>query len=283
MQRHMLRLADLQMFRDQLIQQEHSPLTVEKYYRDVLAFYQFLPSDKAVGKEQVIAYKRHLSEHYKGSSVNSMLVAVNVLLRRLGWDECRVRLLKLQRKSFRETERELTKTEYLRLLTVAKRSHNRRLYYLMQTICSTGIRVSEHRYITVEAIQEGVACVRNKGKERMIFIPAELKKPLLQFCKQRGIETGPVFVTNSGRPMDRSNIWAEMKKLCSEAHVERKKVFPHNLRHLFALTFYRLEKDIMRLADVLGHSSVETTRIYTTVSSVNQKRLLSRLGLVCSG
>ena len=210
-----------------------------------------------------------------------MLAAVNNLLGFLGWHECRVKQLRVQRQSFRQSERELTREEYQRLLRAAQSGKNERLYYLMQVICSTGIRVSEHKFVTVEAIRAGQARVRNKGKERLIFIPKELQKPLLRYCKQHGITSGAVFVTKTGKPMDRSNIWSDMKRLCEAARVDSGKVFPHNLRHLFALTYYRLEKDVVHLADILGHSSVETTRIYTATSGDDQRRVLSRLRLCC--
>lgn len=280
---HLLSEAEIGRFAEMLVREERSAVTVKKYVRDARAFLGFLPAGGAVDKETVVAYKRHIAESYKAASVNSMLAAVNHLLTFLGWHECRVRLLKRQRQSFRQSEKELTRAEYQRLLAAARGRKNERLYFLMQTICSTGIRVSEHRFITVEAVREGQACVRNKGKERLVFIPKELQKPLLRYCKQRGVATGPVFVTKTGRPMDRSNIWADMKRLCAAAGVDAGKVYPHNLRHLFALTYYRLQKDIVHLADILGHSSVETTRIYTATSGAEQKRLLSRLGLVCCG
>ncbi len=284
MEEKVLSLAGLEAFRRCLVREERSANTVEKYLRDARAFYRFLGEDKRVDKERVIAYKQHLAEHYKTVSANSMLAAVNRLLLFLDWRECQVRLLRVQKRNFRETEKELTKSEYQRLLAAAKSSRNERLWLLMQAICGTGIRVSEHRFITVEAVRQGRAQVRNKGRERVVFFPAPLKKLLLDYCRRQGVGSGPVFVTRSGCPMDRSNIWAEMKRLCESAGVDSGKVFPHNLRHLFAVTYYQLEKDIVRLADVLGHASVETTRIYTATSGLEQKRLISRLGLVgCGG
>lgn len=271
----------LKAFRHHLICEERSAHTVEKYMRDATAFYTFVGPDRAVEKELVIAYKRRLTERYQASSVNSMLVAVNGLLDFMGLAECRVRLLRVQREVYRKPERELSKPEYDRLLAAARAKKNERLYLLMQTLCSTGLRVSEHQFVTVEALRRGEARVRNKGKERVVFLPKELTRLLLGYCRRAGVSRGAVFVTRGGRPLDRSNIWAAMKKLCQDAHVEPKKVYPHNLRHLFALTYYRLQKDVMRLADILGHSSVETTRVYTATSGAEQKRLLSRLGLVC--
>ena len=282
-QHYILSLSSLERYHQQLIEDERSPETIVKYLRDIRHFFTFLSADKTVDKETVISYKKHLSQHYKGSSANSMLVAVNGLLTFLGWSECRVKLLRIQRQNFRQADRELTKDEYQRLLHAAKLKQNERLYWLMQTICATGIHVSEHRFITVAAIKTGYARIVNKGKERIVFIPAELKGPLLRFCRSHGVEKGPVFVSRSGRPLDRSNIWADMKRLSQTANVSAEKIFPHNLRHLFAITYYQLEKDIIRLADILGHSSVETTRIYTATSGAEQKKLLSRLGLVECG
>ena len=280
---HLLTTEKIEAFRTMLIAEERSADTVAKYVRDARAFFGFLPAGKQVGKEAVMAYKRYLTERYKATSVNSMLAAVNNLLGFLGWHECRVKQLRVQRQSFRQSERELTREEYQRLLRAAQSGKNERLYYLMQVICSTGLRVSEHKFVTVEAIRAGQARVRNKGKERLIFIPKELQKPLLRYCKQHGITSGAVFVTKSGKPLDRSNIWSDMKRLCEAARVDSGKVFPHNLRHLFALTYYRLEKDVVHLADILGHSSVETTRIYTATSGDEQKRVLSKLRLCCYG
>ncbi len=272
----------LEGFRAALTAEERSANTVEKYLRDARAFLRFL-GGRELGKEAVIAYKQRLTEDYRAASANSMLAAVNQLLAFLGRRDCQVKLLRTQRRSFRQADRELTKEEYRRLLAAAERGRNDRLLLLMQTICSTGLRVSEHRFITVEAVRQGHAQVCNKGRTREVFLPAQLKKMLLAYCRARGLERGPVFVTRAGNPLDRSNIWAEMKRLCGSAGVDSRKVFPHNLRHLFAVTYYRQEKDIVRLADVLGHSSVETTRIYTATSGAEQNRLISRLGLVgCS-
>lgn len=283
MRQHSLTKQDIAAFEAMLIREERSAGTIAKYLRDVRAFLRFLPESGRVDKETVVAYKRQIAGAYRAASVNSMLVAINNLLRFLGWHECRVKLLRVQRQNFRQSERELTREEYLRLLRAAQQGKNERLYFLMQTICSTGLRVSEHRFVTVEAVRAGQARVRNKGKERLVFLPKELQKPLLQYCKRRGITSGPVFVTRSGRALDRSNIWADMKRLCKAANVAEGKVFPHNLRHLFALTYYRVQKDVIHLADILGHASVDTTRIYTATSGREQKRLLSRLRLVCCG
>lgn len=280
MQSYTLCQEQLEAFRQNLLQEERSANTVEKYLRDTRAFFAWLAPDKQVSKEVVIAYKAHLAARYKGSSANSMLAAVNALLAFLGWGECRVRQLRVQRQNFRRAERELTKAEYQRLLNAAQSRKNRRLYLLMQTICGTGLRVSEHRFVTVEALRRGSVRVRSKGKERLVFLPPALVKQLLAYCDRQGVQSGPVFVTRSGNPLNRSNIWAAMKKLCVAAKVDARKVFPHNLRHLFALTYYRAQRDLLRLADLLGHSSIETTRIYTATSGAEQQRQVARLGLV---
>lgn len=280
MNEHILTAASLDDFRRTLVRDERSPDTVAKYLRDAKAFYAYLPEDKRVEKETVIAWKQELTRTYKESSANSMLAAVNGLLAFLGWGECRVKQLRVQRQSFRDAARELSKGEYKRLLAAAQRRNNERLCLLMQAICSTGIRVSEHRFLTVEALREGVAMVDNKGKRRAVLLPKELTNALLRYCRRRGIAAGPVFVTRNGTPMNRSNIWAAMKQLSRDAGVNPEKIYPHNLRHLFAVTYYSLEKDIVRLADILGHASVETTRIYTATNILDQRKCLSRLGLV---
>ena len=192
----------------------------------------------------------------------------------------RVKNLKIQKQIFASTDKELTKTEYDRLLQVAKQKKNERLYLLMQTICSTGIRVSEVRYVTVEAVSRGIAEINCKGKRRQVFLPKQLCQILKQYIKEQKIKSGAVFVTKNGNPLDRSNIWSDMKKLCKAANVSEKKVFPHNLRHLFARTYYSLQKDIVRLADILGHSNVNTTRIYTMETGEIHRRQIQKLGLL---
>ncbi len=268
----------LALFLSALRNEEKSAATLEKYRRDTQAFFGFTTENSPVTKELVIAYKQRLAQTYKTASANSMLVAVNRLLSFLGWDDCRVRMLKVQRRIFRDTDRELTKAEYFRLLEAAGR--NERLQLLMQTICSTGIRVSELPCITCEALAEGRAQVRCKGKERLILLPKQLRARLLRYCRAHGVTAGCVFVTRSGRPLNRSNIWADMKRLCAAAEVDPKKVFPHNLRHLFAVTFHRQHRDIVRLADILGHSNIETTRIYTVTSGSEHGRQIDCLGLL---
>lgn len=271
--------AQIEQFQSILVEDERSAATIQKYLRDVEAFRAFV-GDEAVTKETSIRYKQYLKENYKPASVNSMLAAVNRFFREMGWFDCVVKTLKVQRQAFRSKERELTKAEYFRLLQAAKEKNNTRLYLLMETLCATGIRVSELPFITVEAVKAGRAMVCLKGKTRTVLLPANLRRELSRYVRDKGLESGSIFVTKSGRAMDRSNILHEMKSLCEAAGVERNKVFPHNLRHLFACLFYKVEKDLSRLADLLGHSNVNTTRIYTCVSGDEQERQIERLGLV---
>ncbi|MDO4312498.1 MAG: tyrosine-type recombinase/integrase [Eubacteriales bacterium] len=266
-------------FKNILVEEEKSTATIQKYLRDVEAFYEFAGKEK-VTKDTAVRYKNYLMENYKPSSVNSMLAAINRFFKEMGWNDCTVKSLKIQRQAFRSKERELSKAEYFRLLKVAKQINNIRLYLLMQTLCATGIRVSELQFITVKAVKRGRATVSLKGKTRTVLLPADLCRKLKQYARKRDIERGSIFVTKSGRPMDRSNILHEMKALCERAKVDRNKVFPHNLRHLFACLFYQTEKDLSRLADLLGHSNVNTTRIYTCVSGAEQIRKIEQLGLV---
>ena len=235
--------------------------------RDVSAFFAYVKEENEIDKYTVIAYKEYLTEHYAAASVNSMLAAVNAFLKMMGWHECTVKALKIQKEAFRARERDLTKAEYFRLLDAAGKKKNQRLYWMMQVLCATGIRVSELRYITVEALQTGCATVSSKGKQRTVLLSAPLCRKLRKYVAGQKITGGSIFVTRSGKPVDRSNICHEMKALCGEAGICREKVFPHNLRHLFAVTYYKMKKDISHLADLLGHASINTTRIYTLVSS----------------
>jgi len=267
----------LKQFEIQLYQEEKSELTVEKYLRDAKAFLVWM-GGRELGKAEVLAYKEALLPSYAVSSVNSILSSINSYLDFIGRTDCKVKTIKQQRRVFCAAEKELTKKEYEKLLQAAK--NKPRLCLLMQTICATGIRVSEHRFITVEAVQQGYAEVRLKGKHRTVLLPRELCKALLKYAKQKGIKSGSIFVTASGKPLNRCNIWAEMKKLCQTAGVSREKVFPHNLRHLFARIYYSLEKDIVRLADILGHSSINTTRIYTVESGDIHRRQIEKMKLL---
>lgn len=267
----------LHSFCEYLRQEEKSALTVEKYLRDTGKFLRWLGS-RELTKAIVLEFKEELVAGYAVASVNSMLSSVNSYLEFLGRGECRVKTLRQQRRIFRDAGKELTRSEYARLLQAA--GSRPRLQLLMQTICATGIRVSEHRFITVEAAKRGVAEVRLKGKQRTVLLPRDLCRALLNYARSSGITRGSVFVTASGKPLDRGNIWAEMKSLCARAGVAREKVFPHNLRHLFARTYYSLEKDIVRLADLLGHSSINTTRIYTMESGNTHRKQIEKMRLL---
>ena len=266
-------------FRRYLIEEEKATATVEKYIRDINVFADWL-GDKALDKEMVLTYKENLTKNYAPASVNSILASLNSFFTFNVWYDLRVKNLKIQRQKFVNKDKELTKAEYERLLTAAKSKGNEQLYFLMQTICATGIRVSELRYITVESLKAQKAQINLKGKMRVIIIPKELCKMLLQYSKEHKITNGSVFVSKNGKALDRSNIWKMMKALCESAGVSREKVFPHNLRHLFARTFYSLQKDIVRLADILGHSSVNTTRIYTMETGETHRRQIQKLGLL---
>lgn len=249
-----------------LYEEEKSIPTIQKYTCDIRKFYAFA-QDKPITKETVLKFKNHLKKTYKISSVNSMIVALNRFFVFLSWDELKVKELKVQKQLFSKRDKTLTKKEYVRLLKAAKSKKNERLVMLMQGICATGIRVSEHQFITVEALKDGFMTITNKGKTREVFFPKELRLVLLKYCAKYKIKTGSVFVTRTGKPLDRSNIWTMMKALCEEAKIDRNKVYPHSLRHLFAATYYDLEKDVIHLAAILGHSNIETTRIYIGYNS----------------
>ena len=266
-------------FKEHLILEERSKITVEKYIRDVKAFAKYT-QNSAITKETVIAYKKHLQENYAVRSVNSMLASINSLFAFLGWHDLRVKSLKLQQQVFCPEEKELTKAEYARLCRTAERKHNERLNLILQTICGTGIRVSELQYITVEAAKNGEAVVNCKAKTRSVFIVKELKQKLLRYAAEQNIKNGMIFVTRTGKPISRTNIWREMKALCEEANVNPQKVFPHNLRHLFARVFYGIEKDIAKLADILGHSSINTTRIYIISTGTEHRKRMENMRLI---
>lgn len=269
----------LTCYADSLREQERAAATVEKYLRDLRKLAAFLGGEP-LSKAALIAWKGELTEDYAPASVNSMLAAANGLLTWLGRRELCVRPLKLQRSLFLDEGRELTREEYVRLIKTAQRSGSERLALIMQTICATGIRVSELRFITAEAVRAGRAEITNKGKRRTVFLPDRLCRVLRRYLKGEKRTAGSVFVTRTGRPIDRSNIWREMKALCRAAGVAPGKVFPHNLRHLFARVYYSVQKDLSRLADILGHTSVDTTRIYTAESGSVHARQINRLPLV---
>lgn len=266
------------LFHEFLIREEKSEATIEKYLRDVKGFLKFTKGME-ITKEITVAYKKELQEAgYAVRSVNSMLASVNSILEFLGWNDCKVKMLRYQRETYCAEEKELTKSEYMRLLEVS--GYKSRMNLVIQTICGTGIRVSELKYFTVEAVCRGEIAVQCKNKTRIILIPSKLRKLLMQYAHKNNIASGVIFRTRSGKPVDRSNIWKNLKKLCEVANVNPNKVFPHNLRKLFARTFYGIEKDIAKLADILGHSSIETTRIYIMTTGAEHRKKIDRLGLI---
>ncbi len=268
-------------FKNYLIEEEKSENTIEKYIRDITFFMAWI-CGREVTKILALEYKKELCEKYAPASVNAAISSLNSFFAFMEWHDIRIKALKIQRQIFSNKDKEFTKAEYERLLTAAKNKNNERLYYLMQTIGSTGIRVSELRYITCEAVKSGQSVINCKGKLRKVFLPKELCRMLKDYIKQQNIKGGPVFVTRTGKPLDRSAIWKMLKALCESANVSKDKVFPHNFRHLFARTYYSLQKDIVRLADILGHSSIETTRVYTIENGEVHRRQIQRLGLLRS-
>ena len=269
----------IEKFKNHLILEERSRATIEKYIRDVKAFAVFV-NGAELSKEIVISYKKYLQENYAVRSVNSMLASLNSLFAFLGWHELKVKSIKLQQQIYCPEEKELTKAEYIRLCRAAEKKHNKRLNLILQTICGTGIRVSELKSISVEAVKRGEANVSSKAKTRSVFIVKELQKKLLRYAAEQGIKSGMIFVTRTGKPISRTNIWREMKNLCEEANVNPQKVFPHNLRHLFARVFYSIEKDIAKLADILGHSSINTTRIYIISTGTEHRMRMENMRLI---
>ena len=276
MEERILTADIIEDFRKNLELQEKSTSTIEKYIRDVKAFSVYA-ENSAITKEKVIAYKKYLRNNYAVRSVNSMLASINSLFNSLEWHDLKVKSLKLQQQVFCSEDRELTKAEYARLCKTAKRKKNKRLNLILQTICGTGIRVSELQYITVEAAKQGEAVVNCKAKTRSVFIVKELKQKLLRYAAEQNIKSGMIFVTRTGKLISRTNIWREMKALCVEANVNPEKVFPHNLRHLFARVFYGIEKDIAKLADILGHSSINTTRIYIISTGTEHRKRMENM------
>ncbi len=262
-----------------LEQEERSTATRKQYQRDIFCFLSWAEGFEAV-KETVVRYKEKLQDGYKAASVNAKLAALNGFFSFLGRNDLKVKQLKIQRQAYCSVDRELTKNEYLRLVETAKRQQNEKLSLMLQTICSTGIRVSELRFITVEAIGCGEAAIRLKGKNRVILLPENLRRVLNAYIRRNQIISGPIFITRNGNCMDRSNICKQMKRLCAEAVVEEQKVFPHNLRHLFARCFYAIDRDLAKLADILGHSSVNTTRIYIVSTGSEHRQHMDALGLV---
>lgn len=272
-------MEDIKLYKTYLVDEEKAAATIEKYLHDVSELKIWL-GERELCKSAVLEYKSYLCDRFAPASVNAALSSLNSFFNFMEWYDLRVKNLKIQKQIFASADKELTKAEYERLLQAAKQKKNERLYLLMQTICSTGIRVSEVRYITVQAVNRGVADINCKGKRRQVFLPRQLCVMLRQYIKAQKIKSGAVFITKNGTPLDRSNIWSDMKKLCRAANVSEKKVFPHNLRHLFARTYYSLQKDIVRLADILGHSNVNTTRIYTMETGEIHCKQIQRLGLL---
>lgn len=270
----------LNEYQTYLQDEERSPATVEKYLRDVRKFMEYLPEEKMTEKEQVREYKQYLKERYKISSVNSMLAALNNFFSFIGREDLKVKLFKVQGNLYGRPELEMTEKEYERLIHAAQRAGDIKMSMLLQTIGSTGIRISELRFITVEILETGRAEIYNKGKFRVVLLPPKLVRILRKYCRKAGITRGSIFVTRNGNSLDRSNISKRMKQLGREAGVPLSKVFPHNLRHLFARTFYSIEKDVVSLMTLLGHSNINTTRIYTVTTEDKPRQQMSRMNLI---
>ncbi len=279
MEERILTDAMLESYQSFLRETEKSKRTIEKYMRDIRKFQEY-SRQRCIDKSLVIDYKESLYDRYGVKSINSMLSALHSLFKWTGWHDCYVNFLKEQRQIFCQESKELTRAEYFRLVKTAEEHGNVRLSLIMQTICATGIRISELKFITVAAAKHGKVQVTSKGKTRYVFVPGQLRVKLQRYARQQDLQEGELFITRSGASIDRSNIWREMKILCRQAEVKESKVFPHNLRHLFARTYYALERNIAHLADVLGHGNVETTRIYTISSGAEHARQIERMGLV---
>lgn len=275
-----IKKADVEHFRQKLILDEKSEVTIEKYIRDVDAFEKYA-GENIIEKDTIIRYKEKLiSDGYAPRSINSMLASINSFFAFLGRHDLHIKTIKIQHRIYCPEEKELTKSDYIRLVRAAKNRKNERLYLLLQTICGTGIRVSELRFVTVEGVRRGEVTVSCKGKTRPVLIVRELQKKLLMYAEKNGITSGCIFITRNGNPINRTNIWRDMKSLCKYADVSPSKVFPHNLRHLFARVFYGIEKDIAKLADILGHSNINTTRIYIESSGQEHRKYIENMRLV---
>ena len=279
MKRQKLQETMIPPYETALQEAEKSAATMEKYLHHVR---QFVAHDagRRIDKALVLEYKTRLGKLYAPSSANAALAAVNGFLRFWGFESCCVKPFKVQKQVYCSEEKELTREEYVRLIKAAKEKSSERLALLLETICATGIRVSELPYITVEAVARGEAVVHCKGKTRTVFLPAALQKKLRRYMQSQKIQSGPVFITRTGKPMNRSNIWREMKALCERANVAPSKVFPHSLRHLFARTFYSIDHDVAKLADLLGHSNINTTRIYIITTGAEHRRKMETMRLV---
>lgn len=279
MKNRILETEILEAYENYLRDDEKSKATREKYVRDVKHFAEFA-GDRDIDKTVLLDYKAELEKDYAMTSANSMIAAVNSFLRYAGWHDLCIKQFKIQKTAYSPEEKELSAAEFHSLIKTAEKNNKERLSLVIQTICGTGIRVSELQYLTVEAVKKGEATVSCKGKTRKIFVVSKLQKKLLAYAKRNNIESGMLFTTKSGKPLDRSNIWREMKKLCELAGIATEKVFPHNLRHLFARTFYSIEKDIAKLADILGHSNINTTRIYIMTTFAEHKRKMESMRLI---
>ena len=281
-ERKNVKLSDEMMeeYREYLENEEKSGATIEKYMRDVRAFQGYLGEGMLLDREKIRMYKQKLVERYKIASANSMLAAVNSFLGFAGREDLKVKLLKVQKAVYSRPEREMTEKEYEGLVRTAKRLGDLRMSMLLQTIGSTGIRISELKFITVESLETGRAEIYNKGKSRVVLLPVELTRLLKKYCRKAGIRIGSIFITRQGNPLDRSNVSKKMKQLARAAGVDAAKVFPHNFRHLFARTFYNIEKDVVRLMDLLGHSNINTTRIYTAATEELPRQQMARMHLV---
>ncbi len=278
---HQISLKNIQAYTQYLAEQERSAATIEKYSRALERFYAWLPEASMVDKTSVIGYKEQLAQKYAPAGVNATLAAINGLFRFLGWEDCTVKPLHIQRRVFVSADKELSREEYQRLVNTARKRKDTRLVLLLQLMASTGIRVSEICYVTAEAVEKKMISIRLKGKVRTILLPDKLCTCLRRYQKEQEIHSGPLFLTRQGRIRGRKEIWAQMKRLCEEAGVSKEKVFPHNLRHLFARSFYKEQQDIVKLADLMGHSNIETTRIYLLSSGQEHRQILERLQLIC--
>lgn len=274
-----MEMGKVKEFQSYLQREERAAATISKYLHDLRIFSEFMDGS-LVTKDGVIKYKEKLIKSYHARSVNSMLAAINCFFEFIGWNDCKVKLIKIQRQMFCEEQKELQKSEYFRLVKAAKKQGKERLAMMLQTLCSLGLRVSELKFVTVDSVQAGRLQIFNKGKNRSVFIGGKLKKQLIRYIRKQNIQDGEIFITRTGKTVDRSNIWREMKNLHKEAQVVYKKIFPHNLRHLFARTYYSMKKDVVKLADIMGHSNIETTRIYTISSGREYGQLLEALNLV---
>lgn len=279
-ERTVLNPTMIEFFQNHLYEKENAVSTVHKYIKDIKEFYRYLDGNYEISKRDILSYKKLLIGKFASSSVNTILAALNQFMEFLGLGNFKVKRLKIQKQMFLDREKEMTKNEYERLREAAKRNQKYQLALIIETLASTGARVSELAYFSIERIRSGKIEIVNKGKRRILLLAKSLQKKLIYFSKIKGIKSGCVFVTRTGRPKNRSNIWKEMKKLAADAGVDVNKIFPHNLRHLFARTYYQLTRDLAGLADLLGHSSMDVTRIYTAESGNVFRQHMERMGLI---